>query len=213
VAATPIFAEEGDAGQLPGTAQDTVSFEQLQGISGTIGNNPTLPAANDVDLFAIIITNPAAFSATTVGTGGTLADTQLFLFDADGRGVIANDDASAAISRSTIPAVGAGRPARLGPTTPGLYYLGIAAFDRDPVSSTGLIFPSFPLTTVFGPTGPGGADPVSDYAGAGTGTGTYLIALTGAAPIIVVPEPTSLTLLSVGALGALGRGWRRKRAA
>src|SRR5262245_33047576 len=108
-----IFTEVGDAGQTVGTAQTTVGAGFLDEIRGTIGSpGPT----GDVDLFVIFISNPSGFSATTVGTPGTLANTQLFLFDVNGRGVYANDDASAATGRSTLPA---GSP--LGPTAPGIY--------------------------------------------------------------------------------------------
>jgi hypothetical protein len=41
-------------------------------------------------MYAIYIEDPATFSATTVG--GATFDTQLWLFDANGKGVVANDD-------------------------------------------------------------------------------------------------------------------------
>jgi hypothetical protein len=194
----------GDAGQLPATAQITSGNPPLTAIMGTI-DTPT-----DVDMFAIRITNPAAFSATTVGQPGTLFDTQLFLFDATGRGVEANDDVSTTDLRSTLtPFSGA----------PGLYYLAISSFNSDPVVPGGLrIFPE-PEETIapvfglpVGPTGPGGGQPVADWTTGGLSSGTYQIALTGAEPA-QVPEPTSVTLLALGIVGlALIRVLRGKRA-
>jgi hypothetical protein len=196
-----IWDEQGDAGELPGTAQVVFGLPSLEGIRGM------LETANDVDMFAIRIVDPATFSATTVGTPGMVMDTQLFLFDATGRGVYANDDASTATSRSTLPA---GNPN--GPQVPGLYYLAISSFDRVPVSSptNDLIFPGFPRTGVFGPTGPGGADPVTAWRGGGTEAGTYTILLTGSAAFF--PEPSSLLLFGLGLAGA-GAWYRRRRAA
>lgn len=53
--ATPV-AESGDAGQLPGTAQDVTGVAATS-ISGALG------ATTDVDMYAINIGDPAAFSA------------------------------------------------------------------------------------------------------------------------------------------------------
>ncbi|MFN4033817.1 MAG: hypothetical protein ACK4ME_09435, partial [Fimbriimonadales bacterium] len=66
--------EQGDAGDLPETAQSTGSGPIAE-IQGSLD-------ANDVDMYAIYITDPANFSASTVG--GATFDTQLWLFDADG---------------------------------------------------------------------------------------------------------------------------------
>jgi hypothetical protein len=189
--ALPWF-EVGEAGQLPGTAQIVAGAGALESISGTVSS------ANDADMFLIFISNPATFSATTVGPGGTLDDTQLFLFNAGGLGVYANDDSVGV--RSTLPA---GNPN--GPLVAGLYYLVISSYNNDPTSAGGLIFPSTPFTSVFGPTGPGGALPISGWSGSG-GTGTYTINLTGAS---FVPEPGSAALLGVSLLLL---GFLRRRA-
>jgi hypothetical protein len=74
------YSEVGEAGSLPGTAQGT-SGAPLTSISGTISSN------TDADMYQIFISSPGTFSATTVGTGGSLSDTQLFLFDTDGLGI------------------------------------------------------------------------------------------------------------------------------
>jgi hypothetical protein len=193
----------GDAGDLPATAQVTrgESGVPLTTIIGTIDN------PNDVDMFKIIIVDPSRFSATTVGQPGTLFDTQLFLFDANGRGVQANDDVSTTDLRSTLtPFAG----------VPGIYYLAISAFNSDPVAPGGLrIFPE-PEETIapifglpVGPTGPGGGLPVAGWTTGGLSSGTYQIALTGAEFGSSVPEPGTFLLLGLGLAGLAG--WFRRR--
>lgn len=196
-----VFFEMGDAGQLPGTAQPVIVTGPLDAISGNISNN------NDVDMFMIFIPNPALFSATTAGGTGTLVDTQLFLFRADGTGVEANDDISLTNRRSSLPA---GNPNA--PTTAGIYLLAISSFNNDPLAPGGArIFPDpSGIGMTVGPTGPGDGNPVSGWTNAGTGSGTYTITLTGAESVTAVPEPASLVLVGTSLLGALGYGWRRR---
>lgn len=194
-----------DAGQTLGTAQDISSGTgTLDAISGRISSN------TDADLFRFFIDDPAAFSATTVG-GTTpdapsegVIDTQLFLFDVNGFGVEANDDDTSGLTfESTLPA---GNP--FSPTSPGIYFLGISAFDNDPLSAGGEIFDDTPLAVV-GPTGAGGGSPLTNFDGNGLfPTGSYEIALTGATAI---PEPSSiLGLLTFGVFGAAAM-LKRKR--
>jgi hypothetical protein len=176
----------------------TAGSGSLDSITGAI-------TANDLaDLYCIFIPNPAQFSATTVGTGGTLVDTQLFLFNANGFGVEANDDSVG--PRSTLPA-SALPPA---PQAPGIYYLAISDFDQDPVSPGGEIFPDIPFAGVHGPTGPGGGQALTGFNLAILAQGTYTINLTGAT-FCEVPEPTTVVLLGIGLAGLFIASRHRKK--
>lgn len=193
------FTEIGDAGELLNTAQ-TIS-QRTQPLTSIYG-----AVSGDADLFKIFLTGGQTFSATTISPDTfeipiddllgspteILADPQLFLFDSTGRGVYSNDDTSFS-SQSILPSGG------FSPSNSGIYYLAISSFNYDPVGAGGKIFGAPTKDGVWGPTGPGGASPLSGFTGTSTTSGRYAIALTGAQP---VPEPTSV--LSVLALGAWG---------
>ena len=181
------FAESeiGDAGDLPGTAQD-LSSAPVAAIDGSIGNG------EDHDLYRVCLEGGGGFSATTVG--GSELDTQLFLFHADGRGVYANDD-SQATRQSTLPALDPHTPA-----APGVYLLAVTPYDRDPQSPAGAIFPGG--GGVLGPTGPGASQALSGWAGRTGLPGAYRIALTGmaaCAPPDTTPPTVDLTAPQDGA--------------
>jgi hypothetical protein len=158
--------ENGDAGSLPSTAQ--VISEPVDEITGT------LATLDQEDLYRLCLAGGQTFSATT--DGSDIADTQLFLFDATGHGVFANDDNATSL-QSTLPA-----GISLTPTTGGIYYLGVSSFDADPVSTAGPIFDDFVLIDGVKyqvPSPPGGDEPVSDWTFFGTYTGGYRVQLTG----------------------------------
>ena len=169
------FAEQGDAGDLPATAQAPEGSGSLDSISGALTD------AADVDMFRVCLTGGGTFSATTAGTATTVGDSMLFLFDAAGLGVYANDDSAGSL-QSTLPA---GNPNT--PTAAGVYYLAISSFLNPPTSDAGEIFTNFVFDpandlTVGLPGPPGGSSPVSGWLGGGGYDGTYSIVLTGAEP-------------------------------
>ncbi|MGD0014702.1 MAG: DVUA0089 family protein [Bryobacteraceae bacterium] len=185
--ATTIWLESdhGDAGRFPWTAQVTVGSGVLDEIRGRIA------VEDGVDMYLISITDPDGFSAKATTITDALGDPQLFLFDQDGYGVEANDDRSAT---NALPWLRAGNPHS--PTTPGLYYLAISAYDNDPRSKgNGPLFPNG-KTGIAGPNGPGGAFTVDAWTNDGTDTGRYRIQLTGAE--FAVPEPATVVLLAAG---------------
>ncbi len=164
----------GDAGELIETAlfiSDSPGGT-LETISGNISN------VEDVDLFQIYLTGEETFSASTVNPETTL-NTQLFLFDADGLGVYANDtQAGCNCLQATLPAGNV-----LTPKEPGIYYLGISTFGDNAVSSEGEIFPSgfeVGFEAIRAPNGDGGLLPLSGWIGGlGLFEGSYRINLTG----------------------------------
>jgi len=162
------WTEQANAGALPGTAQLVTGTGEIDAIEGHLSNT------NDKDMYAICLVGNKTFSATTVNAA-TASDTQLFLFNAWGRGMYANDD-SAYTVQSTLPA-----GHRLTPQTQGKYYLAISSFNNDPVSAGGRIFPNDRyFSRVVGPTGPGGGGRVSSWTNEGGSAGAYSILLTGA---------------------------------
>lgn len=192
------LSETTDAGDTLGTA--TAANTQpagtlLASISGLISEE-------DADLYQIFLTGRQIFSATT--ENGASFDTQLFLFDANGFGVEANDDTDNSSYQSTLP------EGNLSPTTSGIYYLGISGNNYDPVSEGGLIF-SDSLIAVAGPTGPGGASPLSSFASDGfpTDSGEYTISLTGAQFVDATPVPFGFSpgmgILVLGAWNVIAR--------
>lgn len=153
--------ENGDAGHLLDIAQTLNTTDTPpNAISGTISEG------NDVDLYQIYLPANQPFQATTVG--GSVVDTQLFLFDDRGRGVYTNDDSAGTLS-STMPA------SPFTPSTSGTYYLGISSCCNDPISTNGLIFDYASAT----PTGSGAGLPLSGWDNEGQDRGAYIIRING----------------------------------
>lgn len=161
-----VWTETDDAGEVPFFAQVPVTtpgtpsafWTSLDGISGVLGS--------DTDMFLIQIDDVAAFQATTVG--GATFDTQLWLFDEQGYGVVTNDDALG-ILQSTIVGSGFVR-------TPGRYYLAISPYNRDPIALGADIWG----TWTGAPIGPSRLQRVDGWSGTATSSGAYTISLTGA---------------------------------
>lgn len=197
------YAESGDAGQTLTTAASTAAFgssnfgQPLTSITGSIGFS-TANGASDADLYRIFITSPSAFSASTVGNSAL--DTSLFLFDLNGRAVIANDDANGTSLQSSLAAGNA----TLSALSAGLYYLGIGLSGADAINSVSqLLFNQSTVSTDVR-TAASGVNPntlatFTNNVGFNE-TGAYGITLTGAT---AVPEPSTWALTGLGAL-ALG---------
>lgn len=202
--AVPIFNEVGDAGSLRSTAAVPTVTSPVTIIHGSIGPRTSDP----VDMYKIMIDDTSLFSAEVFGGA---VDTVLFLFDANGFGVLRNDEGQGGGHAPELP-VGSltGKPA-------GVYYLAISVYTVEPESVAGLIFPtSFGSGDIDGPTGAGGGSPLIDWT-VGTVSQTesyqYDIQLGGARTAVdAVPEPLTagLGLMGLGALALVGT---RRRAA
>ncbi|MEN7343095.1 MAG: DVUA0089 family protein [Pseudomonadota bacterium] len=131
----------------------------------------------------------------TIDTGGSNFDTQLFLFDSAGSGIVANDDG-----------LGLGLNSRLSLNglVAGLYYIGISGFDLDPMSASGFIFPN----DFDGQVSATDAGALVDWERGfdARSRGRYSINFSAA---VSVPAPATLALLGLGLIG-VGAARRRK---
>ena len=202
------------AGGLTGSAQD------LTGVLPTeiLGSIPvtTDPIAG-VNVFKFKILNYLQFSAIARPTASGIPDTELFLFDSSGNGVLFNDDASGANTLSCLPSADAGvnpcpttLPGGVGPTSNGVYYLAITRSANSPLDGTSAsIFTNLLSTDVVGPNS--GAGPLAGWDGgyftqADSSLVNYDILLTGTTPVVATPEPATWAMIALAGVGfALAR--------
>jgi uncharacterized UPF0146 family protein len=189
-------SESGDAGDLPSTAQDLGSGPVNEILGSFTGGG-------DVDVYRVCLSDGASFSASTVGQ--TALDTQIFLFDSEGFGVYANDDAASGVRGSRLPA-----HHRFSPTAGGEFYLALSSWNNDPRSGAGEIFPDGFMPNLYpdavvNAVGVGGDEPVGSWSGPTRGApGLYGIALTGAGcdttpPTVALSSPADGAHLKQGA--------------
>ena len=193
--AVPALADEwneqGDAPPLiPGQAVTGPPKVDVDFIHGSF------LGADDVDLYQIFIHRPDNLNISTVD--GTSADTQLFLFDIDGNGVVHNDD-------NVVPGIGLqSRITNQFVNDAGIYYLAITQYNNDPLSpDDDLIWNNTPFRSERTPDGPGAPGPLNSWTVSNIGSQLpYSIEMSG---VQFVPEPGTLGLLALGALASMRR--------
>jgi hypothetical protein len=203
-----VWSEVGDAGNGVASAQDV--GEGIDRIDGTFSDG------QDADVFRVHVADPQNFSALV--HGAYVLDSQVFLLRLDGTGIAGNDDLNGGdpVNACDFDGCWSGLPGDhplLDGLTSGDYLIAVSQWDYDPVNdSFDEIFADFADSEedegVFGPTGPGGSDPLDGFAIGDGEIGLwedYSITMTG-----TVPEPDE-TLLRVVALASLLACARRRR--
>lgn len=181
--AGPDWVEETDAGSFPGTSQSPKGTGPLSSIAGILSAASTANMdgrGGDLeDMYTIYIDDPVNFSAQTILTGSATFDSQLWLFDSHGRGVLANDDATIGLSGSRIaPPANDGTGQTI--PGPGVYFLAITGYNNDPTNAfDALLFNQATRIEISGPDGSGGSFPIAQWRGSGE-SGSYVIRLNGA---------------------------------
>jgi hypothetical protein len=162
-----VWNEEGDAGDLPATAQVPLGTGPLTAILGTLQSD------TDADMYCISVPETGRFLGTTCFV--TSFDTQLWLFDQTGLGLSFNDDdpggcgLQSAVTGVFLPG-------------PGEYLIAITSYSNDALNAAGQeIWADSPFGVERQPDGDGAGDPyIVSWNGGGFSDGAYQIDLTGA---------------------------------
>lgn len=158
------LTESVDAGEFLVNAGQTNSQPAgtpLTGINGNLGDG------DNIDLYQIFLP-----SGTFTASGSSGQNTQLFLFNDSGLGVIGSDDPN-------FPDLNPNISTNI--STPGNYYLGISIAGFDPQSSGGPIF-NFIAADPTAPNGSGAGSPLSSWSSGGLSPAQegYTITVSGA---------------------------------
>jgi hypothetical protein len=192
----------GDAGNLPSTAEFTIGLGPLTAITGTLGD-----VASGADMYEIYLTGVGTFTATITGHGANpVTNPAIYLFDANGNGVEADDNtASSLLGSISVTGLNAGN-----------YYILITSAGHVPTDGTSQIFPG--LTNSTAEEGPGASvGPIAGYhntsggnaaSPANTGKG-YEIDFSSNVDFSGAPEPATVGITALG-LGAIALRFRRK---
>lgn len=182
----PADPPDVEAGDLPINASETERRARV--VSDRIDLDDELmqvigriESASDIDMYYIHISIPDEFSATTIfAPGVTIEDSQLFLFDENGRGVCANEDNPSLPATDPFVFFAALPQGFCGlPSEPGFYHLAVSTSVRDPVDADGdEIFPDPALDERQQLLEPQSSQPVVDWVDP-SGIGNYALQLTG----------------------------------
>lgn len=165
----------GDADSLLAGAQDLsgAAYSVIEGEFAIV---------SDIDLYKINIISVDSFAATTELNRGSHLDTELWLFDSEGRGVYYNDDTpDNETDMSLLPR----REGALGPQSPGIYYLGVSVYELNALDAAGNEIFENPRNFSFHwdrVNAPISTNPLAGWNVFGTGgnpPGTYRVTMTG----------------------------------
>jgi subtilisin-like proprotein convertase family protein len=169
----------GDAGNLPSSAQVVVGTASGAPVAQIRGS---LDSGSDVDMYQIDICDQSLFSASSFP--GTSYDTQLFLFNNAGLGVVMNDDVPEGFPGDATLQSRIGNSLVL---NGGTYYLAISRYDADPASGGVDIWLDTPFDTERAPDGPGAAGAVDAWSTTTSAAGNYVIVLEGTCYVVNPP--------------------------
>jgi hypothetical protein len=191
VAASSVWTEVGDAGELLGTANVAADSGPLTSIEGIFENLGTIPSPiDDIDMYKIQVSDPDNFAVAISANLTGDDDTTLFLLNSIGEQVLVDQSSGGGL----IPEFSAGD---LSGESPGDYFLAVSLF------ATGPLFSGEPPTLsswqrlVFPP----------------VQTGPYTLSLEGASLVgttATIPVPGAVWLLGSGILALLSFGRRNK---
>ncbi len=179
-----------DAGNTKGTAQEVklATTNQVATITGKLkGQNGNLAGGEEPDyqdVYAVAITDPTTFEIRTTSPGGfSEFNSALFVFDSDGRPLLANRIAEQGTPSALVSNISTDGSFKI--EQPGLIYIAIAGRDSFPLDEDGNIAFAFTndLTDIVGPS----QKFPSPLAGWTTGdpgdVGSYVIKLSSVGPI------------------------------
>jgi hypothetical protein len=162
----------GDAGNIPSGAQRTIGDGTLLEIHGAL-DGALGPGSNDTeDMFAIQITEPGIFVASTASNGGNSAfQSRLWLFDEDGHPLLGNqldpgDESGGSSSGATLGNAATDNTGVV-ITEPGIYLVCVSLAPRNPTSGGEFMYDFERFTEVSGPDGVGGSGIVDGWEGDG----------------------------------------------
>lgn len=214
----PSFVEPGDAGSSRDDAVDVKTEDgtgSINSISGSLtGNGGGLLAGEGdfQDVYRIFIKDPFQFKIQLGDTSSNVPDSMMFLFDEQGRPVIASDNSSSQNFNPILDNQGPGGPFF---SNPGIYYLAItsapsqAQGELDGTLVLMFNLGEFPFGTVPAIEGTEGAVWTSAWTTADpVNKGDYFMNVDGVDSLPLVPAPAGLALLGVA--GVLGRRRRRR---
>ena len=190
----PKFEEDDDAGSLPATSKKVKGEGPLLQVVGSL-EGANRGQGDYQDMYEILISQPGELRLQVEQVSKGL-NAQLFLFDANGLGLLANDDSL----QDDVPSI---NPLILNASTDGTdvsiqeagtYFLAISGTPSRPRSPEGDIFFFNPQTPfeVSGPDGQGGGLSITGWGPPVGDTGDYVISLSGVS--FLPPSPGACCL-------------------